>query len=486
MEIIGTNVDEEERKNKKTMMIIAIIIVILLFISIGLGVYIYYLKSIEFKFSVNGKIIKKYSSDLFIFEEDNIYISLKDIAPIIGYEYKNGEYKQYTEDTDSCYMECKDEVATLEKDSKKIYKTITNQLDYTYFYLEETVKSKNNKLYINYKDLGIICNVAISYNTEKNKVNINTLPYIVNTYISRYSNASLSNFNNQKALLYGLMVVQNITGNQKKDVIYGVNNLSNETIVGLKYKNIEFVEGSQEFIVQTPENKVGIVTKDGRSRVEPIFDELRQIDKDRNLYVSIKESKYGIVERNGKNLIYPEFEQIGLDITKFQSNKIKNRFILFDNAIPVKRNGKWGLYDVDGQIILPIEYDTMGCILKTNNDKNVNNILVIPEIEGIVVGKEYSTIKNNRNVNILYYGVVSSTGQILIPTWMESIYSVINSGQETYTMVNMGESYDLIGYIKESGILEREDNPEAVETEENEEENEENLVNEVVEQDEEI
>ena len=96
MEIIGTNQDEKQKKNKKLMIIITVVIVILLLISIGLFGAIYYLKAQEFKFIIDGKTIssKSMSNDLFVYENDNIYVSLRDISELIDYKYYNGGYKQ--------------------------------------------------------------------------------------------------------------------------------------------------------------------------------------------------------------------------------------------------------------------------------------------------------------------------------------------------------------------------------------------------------
>ena len=55
--------------------------------------------------------------------------------------------------------------------------------------------------------------------------------------------------------------------------------MSNEEIIGKKYTKIEFVESTKEFIVTTEENKVGIITADGRTKVNPQYDALKQIDK---------------------------------------------------------------------------------------------------------------------------------------------------------------------------------------------------------------
>ena len=100
MDIIGTNMEEKQRKSKKAMIIITALIVFLLIVSIVLFVSIYYLKEAQFKFNIDGKAIstKTMQTDLFLYEGDNVYISLPDIAELVGYKYYNGGYKQYTED----------------------------------------------------------------------------------------------------------------------------------------------------------------------------------------------------------------------------------------------------------------------------------------------------------------------------------------------------------------------------------------------------
>lgn len=450
MDIIGTNVTEKDIKKKKIMKIIIIIIIILLVISIALFAGIYYLKSKQFKFIVDGKQISQNSikSDLFVFENNEAYVSLKDISTIVGYKYYDGGYKQYTEDTTKGYLESTNEITTFEKDSNKIYKTPTTEVDYSYFTISEKIRRINNKLYVNSEDLGIICNLQISYDKEANKIVIYTLDYLTNYYTTKYSDAAIQNdFNNQKALLYGLLVVQNVENTNKSvstsTIRYGISDLNDQEIVGMKYTDIDFIEGTQEFIVTTEEKKVGIITSTGKTKVTPQYDALKQIDKDLNLYLVTTNGKSGVIEKNGKILIYLEYEQIGIDTTQFPTNDIKNKYILFDNAIPVKQNEKWGLFDVRGNLILPIEYDSLGCISKTSNDKTLNNILIIPEIEGIVVCKQIEVDKRKQYV----YGIVNSRGRELVDTLLDTVYSITISGQEEYTMTNNGNSYDVIEFI---------------------------------------
>lgn len=450
MEIIGTNQEEKDRKAKKLMLWITIAIIMLLVISIILFITIYYLKEQLFKFNVDGAKTSVTANDLFIYEGDTVYVSLRDIAPVIGYKYYNGGYKEYSEDANKCYLEGENEICTFEKDETTIYKTPVSEIDYEYFELETPVKRKNNKLYITSDGLSLACNLKFYYEPEENQITIYTLPYYANYYMQNNTYAAVSNnFKNQKALLYGLLVTQDLDNtdprnNNSKNIHYGISTLDNQEIVGTKYMSIEFIESTQEFIVRTIENKVGIITSDGDTKVQPQYDSLKQIDKNLNLYLATNDNKKGVIEKNGKILIYLEYDEIGIDVEPFQTNSIKNPYLLYNNVIPVKQNGKWGMYDKKGNLILPIEYDGMGCIEK---NKTTNNILIIPSIKGIVVAKEFDNGERNKPI---LYGIVNWLGKQLVPPYLETVYSTISNGREEYTMVNAGKSYNVIEYANKS------------------------------------
>lgn len=446
MNITGINEQEQDKKTKKIMIGITILLVILLIISIALFITIYYLQGQKLKVKLDGKTIKT-ASDLFIFEEGKVYVSIKDIAPIINYKYYNGGYKQYSEDTTSCYLEGENEVCTFENESNKIYKTPVNELDYEFFTIDEEVRIINEKLYISSQGISVACNMQFTYNEKQNEITIYTLPYLVKYYTnaSKYSAVS-ENFKNQKALLYNLLVVQNFenttTNYDTKNIRYGIYTLTGEEVVGQKYTNIEFIESTKEFIVTTEENKVGIITSSGETKVRPQYDALKQIDKDRNLYLATSNNKKGIIEKNGKILIYLEYDEIGVDTKEFQNNNIKNSYVLFDNAIPVMQNGKWGMYDIKGNIIVPLEYDGIGCISK---DKSLNNTLVIPEVKGIVFAQKTKLENNNEGT---LYGIINSSGKTLVVQALETVYSITNNGREEYTMIHKNEKFDVIDYVK--------------------------------------
>lgn len=448
MEIIGTDISEVERKNKKMMKVVMILIVAILLFSFAIIGLIFYLQKTQFKFSIDGIETISYSEDLFVFEEDKIYVSIKDMATLVGYRAYNGAYgsqDQYSEDITKCYVESSNEIASFELASNIIYKTQANGNDYEYFDIDEPVKQINNKLYTTIEGISRAYNVAFSYVKENNQVTIYTLPYLVTAYSKQITNSAINtNFNNQKALLYNLIIVSNSTSNNS--IRYGISTLNGIEIVGTKYKNIEFIESTQEFIVTTTDNKMGIITSAGKTKVQPQYDNLKQVDKDLNLYLATNNGKQGIIEENGKILIYIEYDKIGIDTTNFPTNDIKNPYLLYGNCIPVCKNGKWGMYDKTGKVILPIEYDSLGCVV-SSAENIANSVLVIPEIKGIVVHKKY-------NDQMDLFGVVNYLGKDIIPLLLDAVYSETTSGREEYKMINAGNTLNLIEYVNKNVDLE--------------------------------
>ena len=446
MNLYEINQKKPISKTKKIMIGLIVAIVILSIIGVILYIALNNVESQQFKFYIDEKPVTEFSSDIFVSDGTNIYISVKDICPLLDYKYYNGGYKQYSEDLNSCYVEGKNEIATFESGSNKIYKTPTSQVDYELFTITEPIKTINNKLYISIEGAKLAFNITFDYNGQTNQTQIFTLPYLVNSYTTGYQYTAVSeSFNNQKAILYNLLVVQNVPNTEKNynenDKRYGIITLNNQEVVGTKYTNIEFIESTKEFIVTTEEKKVGIITETGETKVKPQYDALKQIDKDLNFYLATSNNKKGIIEKNGKILIYLEYDEIGIDLTKFEGSNIKNPYVLFGNAIPVKQNNLWGMYDIKGNLIVPLQYDDLGCII---NNRTANSTVIIPDVEGIVFAKEY-TLEHNRKIKL--YGIVNSKGNLDVPAGLETVYFIVNNGREEYTMVAyQGETFDVKDY----------------------------------------
>lgn len=431
------------KKSKKLMIIIIIILFILMFGMIGILVSIKNINDAKFKVYVDTAKVKV-NSDVFYITDDNIYVSIEDFAKIVGYTFKNGEYKhQYSEETTKCFVSNNFEAASYILGSDTLYKnrdvTDIENADYEYFDLDEPVKLINNKLYTTIEGISKGCNVVMSYDKNKNNMTIYTLPYLVQYYSAQITDSALTEKNvdyfNEKVLIYNMIVVKN--ENTSK---YGVKNLSNQVIIGEKYKSISFIESSKKFIVTTDSNKVGIISSDGKTEIEPQYDSIKQIagDTEQGLYLVENNKKFGVIDGNGKIVVYIEYDKIGVENTqKFTNDSIDNQYLIYDECIPVKRNNKWGLLSKTGNVILDTQYDGLGCIL---NNSAKNSLLLIPEYKAIVV----------KNGN--YYGLYNSSGNELIPTRVRDMYSVVTSGNKEYYLTYdegdyEGQIFNIVDYL---------------------------------------
>lgn len=454
MDITGkNNQDFDKAKSMKMIKNIIIILVILFIMVIAIIGVIYYLQQKEFKVYIDGKSNTTITqSDVFIIDGENVYVSIKEFAKYVNYTAYNGEYKQYSEDNTSCYLQNDNEVVTYTLDSSTIYKTILSEtvkddttttattatnnasINYEYFTIDEPVIMINNKLYTTIEGISIGCNIYIERSEADNSISIYTLDYLAKGYASKITSAVITGeqatFSNKKAVLYDLVVIQNTAGE------YGVINTSKEEVIGEKYASIKFLESSQEFIVKTSEGKTGIIAKDGTTKIKPEYDDIKQIDKDTGLYLVSNNNKYGVVNKSGQVIIYMEYDKIGIDTAKFDGEDIKNSYLLYDSCIPVYKGEKWGLINKNGKVIVETKYDSLGCIIGSTTSKIANNLLLIPEYEAIVV------CENG------LYGIINSSGKELIPSLVTDMYAITSAGKKSYYLTYNGQTLDVIDYLQ--------------------------------------
>lgn len=446
MNLIDNELNKEKEKNTKIIKVIIVFIAILFIIGIVLFSYLSYLQSKQFSFILNKKTIQSYDSHMFFMDDDGeMYISIKDLVNVlkkngVEIDYNNGGYKDYTEDNIRCYIATVDEIAGFEANSDKMYKVIKTDEVYEYFSLDKPVKSIDGKLYTNLEGIRIGFNVDLKYDQNSNTLRITTLDEIVKAYEKQLNNLGISSknmdFANKKALRYGMMLVKNTEGE------YGVNDISTgESILGIQYTDLKFVESTKDFIVTTPENKQGIISVSNGKTIKPQYTSIQQLDTELNLYlVKNEKGKYGVYNREKQEaIIYPEYDSIGVDKQAFE---IENPYILYDYCIPCKKieDGidKWQLINIEGNKITQVYYDALGYIKGTKKDTKGNNVLIIPEIEGIVVYKDG------------VYGIINSTGKQLVKTELEQVYSETSGGKNIYYMVYNGETINILELLEKA------------------------------------
>lgn len=436
-DLIGNNYQpsNDQVKAKKWMKIIGVILILLLLLCVGLIAFMYYWESTQLKITIDGKQNTNIENILLI-QNGQVYVPIRSFAEFVGYESYSGDYKQYAEDNTKCYVQCTNEIASFTMNSDKIYKLLTNGNDYEYFTINEPVKMINGVLYTTKEGAERAFNIVFDYNQGQNRITIYTLPYLVTQYAAQFKDSAIAgdgtNFSNQKALLDDRIIVKNA------DNYYGVSDLAGNEVLGTKYASIKYVESTREFIVTTAEGKMGIMSYEAATKISPDYDQIKQIDKDAGLYLVTNNNKQGVINNSGSIIVYLEYDQIGVDASRFNSNNIKNQYLLYDNCIPVKKGNLWGIFDKNGRQILPIEYEDLGCSAGAGSSttQTANNILLIPDYKGIVVKKD----------NL--YGVKDFEGKELIPIALKTVYSTISAGEETYYMIYNDQVMNVITYIK--------------------------------------
>ena len=145
----------------------------------------------------------------------------------------------------------------------------------------------------------------------------------------------------------------------KKDAKYGAINIKGATVIECKYDEIE-ADGyynvnnkydSAGFIVRTKTDdgyKYGYFNKEGKKYLDTIYNDVTRINKitdEKNVYlINALNGRYGL-QKNNKALIENDFDAIEFN----ESNKL----------LVVSKADAYGVYDLDGNLLLPLDYDSV-------------------------------------------------------------------------------------------------------------------------------
>ena len=457
MNIGYDEIEEKKMKINRLKKIIIVSIIILSFLAALLVALIIYKKD-------NPSYITTYIDKVEVSDFDKIidiqtdengetkfYIPIRQFSSYLNavnkdfeYEDFDGEFDIKTENTDSCHILREgQEVTVYTKGSKTIYKKNlqTKNSEYEEYTIDKDIFMNNDMLYASQDGIEKGYNVAISYNQKKKIINIYTLDYLTKQQSQILKNKPFGNYgvfdyeidnlNNNKSLFEDVLIVK-ASSNGKYGLLSGdYKNL----ILEPKYDEINYIPDSKTFSVES-NGKVGLFDKFGTRKIALEYDSITSMGKNSNLYVVKTNNQYGVVNANknesDKTIIYPEYDQIGIDITDFSYNGVKNGYILLDELIPVKQGNLWALYDKNGkQVSNGFKYTDIGCTrIKTGN--NIYSVVQIPEAKVLIVcdqSKKYGFMDLNGNDNIVAFvldRIYIKTSEGKDSYWM----SIISNGEE--------------------------------------------------------
>ncbi len=467
---------KKKSRSKKGIIISIVICAFLIAILLIMIIMINYQDSVTLKMYLDNTQIS-IPTDFYREIDGIVYINVKDIGNLLGYTYTRGEYGEYNENEDSCYLENDYEILAITAGSDKFSKYIQMSPDATLADIKAVAKNKNGYcetfkiknpvkfedgiLFADADNIGDMFNVQLQF--EEYRIRIYSLNYIINmtkTSITKLGVAEMSgSYENFRALLDGFVVAGNGDGTTPSTV-YGVVSLADGSeIISKKYSDITYVQNSKEFYITTDNGTVGILNSEGGTIIPPSeYDEISLLDQDNYLYLVKKDEQYGVLDKNGKPIVYAENEKIGLDVEDYPLVPIENNYLILGKCIPALRDGKYGLYDVEGNTILPINYDGFGYKVDSRVDTSGNeqSVLIIPStlgISGIVV-----------NFNDLYGIYDVNKEKLVLPCIAEKIYAITRSGKTTYYMQYNGSSTNIEDWITENNIRDIDENGNYIDT----------------------
>ncbi|MBR0350938.1 MAG: WG repeat-containing protein [Clostridia bacterium] len=421
-------------KSKKSLRIILVLMILLIIGIITIIAIMPLFKQTTLSVQIDGKENAKLKSILNIQENGQIYVPIKDVAQYLGYESFNGNYINKSENTNECYVEDNNEVANFKVESNRIEKINKSTSKQSYLIADEPVLLQDGKLYTTMDGIKKAFNVVFNYNIDNKKISIYTMDYLVKQYTNNakklgYEEVS-TGFEDKKAILEGLLIAKD--SKQK----YGVMDVqNNENILEPKYDKISYNSIFEDFIIQS-NDKYGIISKDGKEKIKIQYDSIQLISQDSKLYLVKSSNKYGIIDENEKVIIPINCDTLGISSKNFENNNIKNNIILLNKIIPIKINGLWALYDIEGNKLTDFSYNSFGCT--SSKAQNASSIVVIPD---------YNVVIGNKNKK---YVLINENGQELLNGMeFDEAYLIKNYDQTNYYVVKDKKTYDAAELLEE-------------------------------------
>ena len=379
--------EKNEEPKSKSPLLMGILIFFLIILAIVVIGFVIYLQNALFKVRVNGSSNNDLKKLIIVEgegENTKLYFPIREVATYLGYNGYTGDFKSKSEDSSKRYIDNGEEMAmfTVNTDSLIISSKTANSV-YEEYTLDEDVFERDGKLYTSEDGLIKAFHVTLNYTPEKNLLEIYTTDYLTNTYVQNLNLGKTPKlFRDRQAILEGMVIVE--TENPRK---YGVMNVvSKEYALEPKYDSISYIPYSTDFLVQS-EGKYGIMTKEGRTKINIAYDSITLMDNQIGLYLVKEDNLYGVINDEGKSILKASSQQIGVNNTTYAQNSLDNQYILADSLIPVKYNNMWGFFDTTGKQITNFEFTGVGCS-DTSLSANTYPTVEISSLKLVVVEKD--------------------------------------------------------------------------------------------------
>lgn len=194
-----------------------------------------------------------------------------------------------------------------------------------------------------------------------------------------------------------------------------------------------------EYFALYSANKWGVINNTGEIVIQPSYQEMIVIpDKTKDIFICMynineETGEYKTKVINSKNEeILTEYEQVEI-IENVDNN---NNIMFAKNVLKIKKDGKYGLIDLNGKVILPSEYEQITAL------KGIENSLII--------------IKDGKK------GLVNEKGSIIIEPQYKEITNLGETYKEGYITIDEQGKYGVISTTKQQILENKYDNIKAI------------------------
>ena len=201
-------------------------------------------------------------------------------------------------------------------------------------------------------------------------------------------------------------------------------------IKGILTKDKEQVKiTSKDYVVIFQNNKWGVMDSNGNQVIDPSYQEMITIpNKKEDVFLCIYDVNYQTGEYKTKALnskneeILTQYEQV-----EAISNQDANQNVWYeDKAIKVKKDGKYGIINLEGKELTPCQYDNISAI------EEMKNALKVAKD-----GKE---------------GILNNEGKEILPMQYTEITSLGKDNKEGFIVKGENGKYGIVNYSNEPVI----------------------------------
>lgn len=222
-----------------------------------------------------------------------------------------------------------------------------------------------------------------------------------------------------------------VTGNIENEIfiiknnstnLYGLQDINGNLLVKPMFKNVDLYASSKNrIVVSIGYSMIGVINRKGEIIIPLEYSSINSKKSKQVFIIGKNYNNYSIVDYNGASILEGDFESISVY-----------------EDIKVKRNDAYGVFNFDGKIILPIEFDKIEYNSKFeffDVTKNGKSTIIKRNGEKLFLNN-YTNIKNYGSYNSLKFlvekdnkkGFISFDEKIIVPIKFQDVKNK-NNGQ---------------------------------------------------------